>query len=213
MKYKPQKDYFQTAYNTGTDNWSQMDFKTEFLQYITMLPDEATVLDIGCGRGQLAFLLAEIGYKVIGIDYIEKIVKINNEEVKAKQLGGKLAFVSGDVFDIPLTDSSFDVVIDSGLLHHVHTEDWQDYKKEVDRVLSSDGYYLSVALCKETSNFMDWKPKNSDTPDFEKYGAKYHFFREGEVQKIFGENYEQIREEVFVTQQDIALLFTLLKKK
>lgn len=213
-KYHPQKEYFQTAYNTGTDNWSQIDFKTKLLEYITYFPDSGTILDIGCGRGQLAFLLAEIGYKVIGMDYIEKIVRVNNEEVKSKSLGGKLGFVAGDVFDIPLTDGSIDIVLDAGLLHHIHTEDWQDYKSEVHRVLRHNGLYLSIALSKETLRYMDWKPKNSDTQDFEKYGATYHFFKQGEIkERVFGPMYELVKEEVFVARDGTALLFTLLKKK
>jgi ubiquinone/menaquinone biosynthesis C-methylase UbiE len=213
-KYQPQKEYFQTAYNTGTDNWTRIDFKTKLLEYITYFPDQGTILDIGCGRGQLAFLLAEIGYKVIGMDYIEKIVKVNNEEVKARNLGGKLGFVAGDVFDMPLTNESFNIVLDAGLLHHIDPSDWRDYKKEVDRVLQRNGLFLSIALSKETSNYLDWKPKNSDTQDFEKYGATYHFFKENEIkEKIFGPMYELVKEENLVLPNGPTLLFTLLKKK
>jgi ubiquinone/menaquinone biosynthesis C-methylase UbiE len=213
MKYNSQKEYFQTAYNTGTDNWTQIDFKTKLLEYITYFPTDATVLDVGCGRGLLSFLLAEVGYKVIGLDYIQKIVDINNEEVKAKGLAGKAAFVSGDVFDMPLQKESFGVVLDAGLLHHVHTEDWQDYKKEVDRVLKRNGLYLSISLSKETVNYLDFKPKNDAHQDYEKYGAKYHFFKNGEVREIFGPTYELVKEEVFFAKDNTALLFTLLKKK
>jgi ubiquinone/menaquinone biosynthesis C-methylase UbiE len=212
-KYSKQKEYFQTAYNTGTDNWTQIDFKTKLLEYITYFPSESTVLDIGCGRGLLSFLLAEIGYKVIGLDYIQKVVDINNEEVKAKNLAGKLAFVAGDVFDMPLTDESINIVLDAALFHHIQTEDWEAYKNQVNRVLDRGGLYLSVALSKETHRYLDFEPKNSDTADFEKYGATYHFFKEGEIREIFGPSYELVKEEVFFAADKTALIFTLLKKK
>ncbi len=212
-EYKIQKEYFQTAYNTGTDNWTQIDFKTKLLEYITYFPDKATILDVGCGRGLLSFLLAEIGYKVIGMDYIKKIVDVNNYEVKAKSLAGKLAFVAGDIFDIPLTDESVGIVLDAGLLHHIHLEDWDLYKKEVGRVLKRGGLYLSVSLSKETMRYMDFHPKNSDTADFEKYGARYHFFKENEIRSTFGPTYELVKEESFVAKDQTVLLFTLLKKK
>ncbi len=213
MKYNSQKEYFQTAYNTGTDNWTQIDFKTKLLEYITYFPSEATVLDLGAGRGLLSFLLAEIGYKVIGLDYIQKIVDVNNEEVKAKGLAGKAGFVAGDVFDMPLTDESFDIVLDAGLLHHVHVEDWKSYRGEVHRVLKRNGLYLSISLSKESQRYLDFQPKNSDSQDFEKYGAKYHFFKKEEIRNIFGPTYELVKEEVFFAKDNTALLFTLLKKK
>jgi len=213
MNYHSQKEYFQTAYNTGTDNWTQIDFKTKLLEYITYFPDNGTILDIGCGRGLLSFLLAEIGYKVVGIDYIEKIVDINNKEVKAKQLAGKLGFIAGDVFDMPLTDESFDIVLDAGLLHHVHIGDWSEYRSEIDRVLRRNGLYFSISLSKETLNYFDWKPKHSDSQDFEKYGATYHFFKKEELRTVFGPTYELVKEEVFFAKDGTALLFTLLKKK
>ncbi|MFT5359894.1 MAG: ubiquinone/menaquinone biosynthesis C-methylase UbiE [Candidatus Paceibacteria bacterium] len=212
-KYSKQKEYFQTAYNTGTDNWTQIDFKTKLLEYITYFPDEATILDIGCGRGLLSFLLTEIGYKVIGLDYIKKIVKVNNEEVKAKGLTGRVGFVEGDVFDMPLTDGSVNIVLDAGLLHHVHVEDWGTYTKEVDRVLKRGGLYMSIALSKATHRYLDFEPKNSDTQDFEKYGARYHFFRTGEIREIFGPKYELVKEEIFIARDKTDLIFTLLKKK
>ncbi len=213
MKYNSQKEYFQTAYNTGTDNWTQIKFKTKFLEYITYFNEKATILDIGCGRGILSFLLAEIGYKVVGMDYIEKIVSVNNQEVKAKGLAGKLAFISGDVFDIPLLDQSIDIVLDAGLLHHIDKGDWDLYKKEVHRVVKRNGLYLSISLSKETMRYLDFHPKNSDTQDYEKYGVKYHFFKQGEIREIFGPTYELVKEDIFLAEDGTSLLFTLLKKK
>ncbi|MHA1873421.1 MAG: class I SAM-dependent methyltransferase, partial [Candidatus Heimdallarchaeaceae archaeon] len=44
------------------------------LQYLR----EETVLDIACGSGRHAIALSEKGFKVVGIDYSENIIKIAN---------------------------------------------------------------------------------------------------------------------------------------
>ncbi len=213
MSYDTQKKYFEIAYKTGTDIWTNKIYQSKIFEYLSKIPHGAIALDLGTGRGRWPFAMVEIGFKVIGIDYVGRLIKVNNAEVKAKGLQGKISFLEGDVFDIQLTDGSVDVVTDFGLLQHLHREDWAKYRGEVNRVLKPGGHVLCVALSKETAKFFDLSPKDSAEADFEKYGAHYHFFTPGEIAEVYGPNFTKVADEVlFLPKEGDAFLITLLKK-
>jgi len=70
------------------------------------------VLDVGCGGGNTACLIAEqYGSLVKGIDISE--VMIDSAKARARRLGleDKVDFRVADVFELPFEDESFDVVI------------------------------------------------------------------------------------------------------
>ncbi len=67
-----------------------------------------TVLDLGCGTGGHAILLARRGYSVTGVDRSEDMLRIARE--KAEKAGVKINFVLGDITKLKL-DRRFDAVI------------------------------------------------------------------------------------------------------
>lgn len=213
MDYSEQKKFFETAYRTGTDIWTDKLYHSKIFEYLSLLPEGATVLDLGTGRGRWPFTMVELGFKVIGIDYVAHLIKVNNAEAKAKNMQGKIRFLEGDVFDIQFENETIDVVTDFGLLQHFKKEDWDKYGGEVNRVLKSGGYVLSVALSKETQKFLTFAPKDSAEADFEKYGVHYHFFTEEEIKKVYGWNFKVVKSEnLFLPKENETLLITLLKK-
>lgn len=213
MNYDEQKKFFEIAYTTGSDLWTNKNYQTKILEYLELIPKDSMTLDLGSGRGKLSFAMAEIGLRVIGIDYIPKLIEIGNIEVKAKNMEGRVKFVEGDVFDIPFSDVSFDAVVDLALLQHLHKGDWPKYIKEIDRVLKPGGYKLLVCLSKETEKFYDFVPAESHDCDFEKYGVLYHFFTPKELGEIYGENYKVIKQEnLYLEKEKETFLFTLFQK-
>lgn len=74
-------------------------------------------LDIGCGRGDNAIMLAMTGCDVTGIDLSE--IAVSDARAKAAELHVNVNFVVGDVLrmDQLFNESKFDVVIDSFLFH------------------------------------------------------------------------------------------------
>ncbi|MCX6731735.1 MAG: methyltransferase domain-containing protein [Candidatus Parcubacteria bacterium] len=82
-----------------------------------------TVLDIGCGSGRVALLLAEKGMKVTGIDYSLKMIELADEHLRKYKAGAKTElnvefmrrdfmrdFGSNELFDITLALGVFDYV-------------------------------------------------------------------------------------------------------
>jgi SAM-dependent methyltransferase len=77
-------------------------------------PAPATVLDLGCGTGSLAVLLAEAGYAVQGLDFSERMVAA--AEAKARAAGVAARFRQGDAAAPPYPAGSADVVLDRHVL-------------------------------------------------------------------------------------------------
>jgi len=215
MDYNKHKEYFETAYRTGSDIWTHLPIKDRGRMLMEQLPLGSLILDVGSGRGLFAKQLVEAGYRVIGIDFEGNIVKKTNEDVKHWGLEGKLKFVEGDALDIPFTDNSFDGVCDFGLMENLYREDWEQYANEVSRVLKPGGFYLNISLSRETQNFFEFYPKSSETGEFKKYDVHYHFFKKDEMKKIFDHDLNTIEQNIEVVDNpnQVALLETLFQKK
>lgn len=188
MNSDAQKNYFDIAYRTGSDVWTHIPYHTTALRMMPPLPHDSFILDVGVGRGLWLMHLIEEGYRVIGLDYIQEVVKHGNKEIKFHHKEDRGRFIYGDVRDIPLTDQSFDAITDIGVLQHLDPSDWNTYISEVKRVLKPEGYVLNVSLSKETNRFLGFHPKTSDTSLVEKFGVSYYFFTADEMNHLFESN-------------------------
>ena len=215
MYYHEHKKYFETAYKNGVDVWTHLPMEARGIRLTENLKPGSFILDVGSGRGLFTKQLAEAGFKVIGIDFEKNIVEKSNAEIKNWGLEGKLKFLTADVMDLPLADNSFDGICDFGLLENLYADDWEQYAREITRVLKPGGYYLNVSLSRETQNFYDFFPKGSETGDFQKYGVHYHFFEREEMKKVFdGKLKPMFQENIHIPYKplDVILLQTLFQK-
>ncbi|MFA6273602.1 MAG: class I SAM-dependent methyltransferase [Candidatus Paceibacterota bacterium] len=214
MKYHEHKKYFETAYRTGSDVWTHLPMKGRGLMLTEKLSPNSLILDVGSGRGLFAKQLAEAGFRVIGIDFEENIIKKSNSEIKNWGLEGKLKFMEASALDIPFADESFDAVCDFGLLENLYKEDWEQYANEISRILKPGGFYLNNSISRETQKFFEFSPKASESGDFQKYGVHYHFFNKDELKKIFDHQLTPIKQDIEFPEKpnQFALLETLFQK-
>lgn len=84
-----------------------------FLRRWTPAPPSA-VLDVGCGTGSLAALLATAGHGVTGVDLAAGMVERARAKLSAAGLPG--TFLVGDAGAPPTGEASFDVVVARHLL-------------------------------------------------------------------------------------------------
>lgn len=66
------------------------------------------ILDVGAGTGEMTVLLANMGYKVTGIDLTPAMLAIARQKVD--KLGIPVTLVEGRAEQLPFPDGSFDVV-------------------------------------------------------------------------------------------------------
>ena len=114
-------------------------------------PPPASVLDVGGGSGVYAFWLAELGYDVDLID----AVPLHIEQANAAQQNMPRPLRSarvGDARNLPVNDTSVDVVLLLGPLYHL--TDHADRIKtlqEAHRVLKPGGYMFAAAITRFAS--------------------------------------------------------------
>ena len=82
-------------------------------------PKGMKALDVGCGTGTTAFMLAQMGMDVTGIDISETAIGMGEE--LARTQGLNINFVKGDVLDLKIfsekLNQKFDLIYDSHCLH------------------------------------------------------------------------------------------------
>jgi SAM-dependent methyltransferase/uncharacterized protein YbaR (Trm112 family) len=83
------------------------------------LPDDAVVLDHGCGWGNQSFHLAQKARRVVSMDLVGHRAKFT--EIRAAQEGSAnvVPVVSGDYERLPFRDGTFDAVLLNGVLEWV----------------------------------------------------------------------------------------------
>jgi ubiquinone/menaquinone biosynthesis C-methylase UbiE len=101
-----------------------------------------TVLEIGCGRGAAAGLIAEAcsPSKLVLLDLDEEMIG-KASRAAANKGRNQIACCAADVARLPFKETVFDAVFGFGVLHHV--EDWRAGLAEISRILKPGGiYYL-----------------------------------------------------------------------
>ena len=97
------------------------------------------VLDIGCGTGEHAILLAERGYAVTGIDMVPKAIDLAREKAAARGLTVDLQV--GNALELAGLGRTFDTVLDTGLFHVFNDEDRARYVDGLGHVVRRGGVY------------------------------------------------------------------------
>ena len=75
------------------------------------------VLDVGCGNGELALMLAQAGHRVVGIDPSEERIA----EARAKAASNDVQFICAQLEDCYLS-SPFDAIVFVASIHHMGME-------------------------------------------------------------------------------------------
>jgi SAM-dependent methyltransferase len=108
---------------------------------LNRVPSDLRVLDWGCGKGHISYLLRGAGFQVTACDV--------NARTDDSAFGQATPIITEQAIDVvplldkvalPFADASFDVVLSVGVLEHV--EDDAGSLRELRRVLKPDGLCL-----------------------------------------------------------------------
>ncbi len=136
---------FRTFYRFGFTPWdghALANSLTTLVESASLTP--TTALDLGCGTGDNAIYLADHGWRVTGVDFVDKALA----KARVKAGDRTVTFLKADVTQLRSegVTGSFDLVIDSGCLHGMNDADRDAYVEEVSAVTAQGGRLLIVAF-------------------------------------------------------------------
>ena len=105
------------------------------------IPEQAAVLDLGCGTGTLGLQIARAHptSTVTGLDGDEKMLRRARHKADEANVG--IRFDQGLVPELPYSEGSFDRVVSTLFFHHLNGKQKSDTAREVLRVLRSGGQF------------------------------------------------------------------------
>ncbi len=116
---------------------------------------KGAVLDAGCGTGENALFLANLGYEVTGIDAAGGAIRKANEKSLERRV--PVVFLEWDALKISGLGKRFDTVIDCGLFHVFSDEERPLYVEGLGSILSPGG--ILRMLCFSEMEPGDWGPR------------------------------------------------------
>jgi SAM-dependent methyltransferase len=96
-------------------------------------------VDLGCGPGRNAIYLASLGFAVDAVDQSAAALAWARE--RAGEAGVSVRFHCADIFSADLPPGSYDLVYDSGCLHHLAPHRRVSYLGLLDRLLAPGGHF------------------------------------------------------------------------
>jgi SAM-dependent methyltransferase len=111
------------------------------------------LLDAGCGEGRHCFGALERGARVVGLDLDRDSLAMGARPLanRARELGSFGQMLQGNTFHLPFRDESFDKVICSEVMEHVH--DYRAAARELARVTKPNGR-VAVTIPTATSEHL-----------------------------------------------------------
>lgn len=108
------------------------------------LKPEHQALEIGCGTGSTALLLAGNVKRLVASDVSGKMLEFGQAKAKAQNVLN-VDFLQGDVFDDRLAPQSFDVVMAHNVLHLI--ENLPQAMSRISELLKPEGLFISKTPC------------------------------------------------------------------
>jgi tRNA (cmo5U34)-methyltransferase len=138
----------ETGQSATMDAPLVLDLVTEAAAALT--PDARRVLDIGCGAGNYTLKLLQRlpNLDATLVDLSRPMLDRARQRVSAVT-PGRIETLQGDVRDLPLADSAYDIVLAAAVLHHLRTDDeWAAVFSKVHRCLRPGGtFWVADYIC------------------------------------------------------------------
>lgn len=105
------------------------------------LSGEAKVLDLGCGAGRHALILAKMGFQVTGVDQSAKLLSVAESEAKKNGLQAK--FIKDDIRTVPFSEK-FNLILNVFTSFGYFESDEDNFAlfTNVEKLLSEDGVFV-----------------------------------------------------------------------
>ena len=135
MKNETKLFYDLTAIRTA-DEWYQNDTLLPTIKdFVSLLPKNPKILDLGCGPGHESRRLASTGADVTGVDYSSECIRV------AKERCPECKFEVMDFRDLDDSLGHFDGVFASGSLIHLNSDELPDAINRIMGILEDNGFF------------------------------------------------------------------------
>ncbi len=156
--------------NTRNRPWKEV---SDFLK---SLPENAKVLDIGCGNARHLTEAKKRGLNAIGIDISKNLLKIAKRKTGAP-------LVLGNALALPFKNRAFKHSVCIAVVHHFKTEkDRVSCLKEIARITQKSSLISVWAF--EQEKFAKRKTQDIQLGWNKEFPRFYHLFRETELDKL-----------------------------
>lgn len=126
------------SYGEASEDYGRFPgLRAEVAEFARVAPRPLPVLDLGCGGGRDARLLASLGRTVIAGDYAPAMLEWARG--RSREEGRALGFLRLNALALPLRDASVAGVWASGSLLHIPSAEMERALAEVHRVLAPTG--------------------------------------------------------------------------
>ena len=132
-------------------------------------------LDYCCGTGHNSLFIAQHGGRVTGIDISAESVQTAKKSLEQKGLNGE--FVVGDAENTKFPDSTFDVILCNGVLHHL---DVDKAYPELARILKPTGEIFCVEALSHNPIFQWYRQR---TPQMRTEWEVEHILNRDRIQR------------------------------
>ena len=190
MDAKAIKDYFEST--SVIDEYAQAAryvglWQSEEKIFTRVFEPEASLLELGCGAGRIAFGLHELGYKnILGTDFSKGMVSCARQI--AKVLEYSVPFRVSDAADLEFEDNVFDGAIFgfNGLMQIPQAARREQALREILRVIRPGAWFVCTTHDRDRSPYRDfwleetrrWKD-GEQSKDLERFGDRFQETEQG----------------------------------
>jgi SAM-dependent methyltransferase len=173
MKKHPRPDGLRDTYDRIAGDWAR-DHESDTwwractARFASLLPDGARLLDAGCGSGQKAKFFQDLGLRVMGIDFSERLLDI------ARQTATASDFRLLDLRDIGTLSEEFEgVFAQASLLHIPKAETFAVIEGMVSRLVPRGLLYVAVKAQRAGSPEEEIVAESDYGYDYERFFSYY----------------------------------------
>jgi len=172
------------------------------------LPEQAKILEVGCGNGHNILSLASHfdNFSLKGVDYVEEMIRAALDECDRLALDGdRVQFGVGDALNLNSLDKDYDLVFTVRCLINLNTDGLQlKAVEQIQNRLKSGGYLL--LLENSQSSYADQNSLRKIAGLEPRTPAEFnHFLSDSLLQQVDGLGLERIRSLNFSSLHDLVL--------